>query len=71
MSIEFPSHPDLAREVSAYLAARDMAPTTFGAMAVGDPSLVASLKAGRELRRATLERIRMFMLTGQHQEARQ
>lgn len=70
MSIEFPSHPDLAREVSAYLASRDMAPTTFGAMAVGDPSLVASLKAGRELRRGTLERIRMFMLTG-NQEARQ
>ena len=72
MALTFPSHPDLAKEVTAYLEARDIAPTTFGEMALGDPSLIATLSNGRELRRKTLERVRMFMLTGkQDQDARQ
>lgn len=64
MSISFPKHPELASEVSAWLAAHDVKPTTFGKLAAGDPSLLASLQNGRELRSDTLRRIRHFMMTG-------
>lgn len=64
MSIEFPSHPELAKEVAAYLEANGMATTTFGVRALGDPALIDTLRRGRELRRRTIERIRMYMLTG-------
>lgn len=69
MSITFPKHPELAEEVAAFIASRDMAETTFGARAVNDPALIATLRRGRELRRDTVNRIRMFMLTadGAHQ----
>lgn len=64
MQHTFPKHPDLAEEVTAYLAARDMKATTFGKLALADPSLIATLEAGRELRSDTLRRIRRFMMTG-------
>ena len=68
MSKSFPKHPDLAQEVSAYLAAHDVKATTFGKLALGDPSLIATLEAGRELRADTIRRIRHFMLTGRGKE---
>lgn len=43
------------------MASHEVRPTTFGKLAVGDPSLIASLQAGRELRSDTLRRVRMFM----------
>lgn len=64
MSMNFPKHPELAEEVEAYLAASEMRPTTFGKRAAGDPALIATLKAGRELRSDLQKRIRRFMLTG-------
>lgn len=64
MQINFPKHPDLAKDVSAYLEARGMKPTTFGMKAAGDPALIATLERGRELRSGLLGRVRMFMLTG-------
>lgn len=64
MQITFPKHPELAEEVAAYLATRDVKATTFGKQALGDPSLVATLQAGRELRSDTIRRIRRFMATG-------
>lgn len=64
MQITFPKHPELAEEVSAFLAARDMRATTFGKLALSDPSLIATLEAGRELRSDTIRRIRRFMTTG-------
>lgn len=69
MSKSFPKHPDLAQEVSAYLAAHDVKATTFGKLALGDPSLIATLEAGRELRSDTIRRIRHFMLTGRSKES--
>lgn len=64
MLVIFPKHPELAEEVSAYLAMNDCKPTTFGKRALGDPSLIATLQAGRELRSNTIRRIRRFMMTG-------
>lgn len=65
MQLNFPKHPDLAKEVTAYLAARGMRPTTFGTKAAGDPALISTLERGRELRSDLLGRVRMFMMTGQ------
>ena len=67
MQTSFPKHPDLAEEVGAYLAARGMKATTFGKLSVADPSLIATLEAGRELRSDTIRRIRRFMMTGEAQ----
>lgn len=63
MLLIFPKHPDLAQEVAAWMAAHGVHATTFGKMAIGDPSLVATLKGGRELRSDTLRKVRHFMLT--------
>jgi hypothetical protein len=38
-----------------------MAESTFGRLAVGDWKLVSQLRAGRELRRRTAERVREFI----------
>lgn len=60
-------HDDLTKEVLEYLAATGMKPTRFGKHVNNDPSLVATLIAGRdagtgrELRRSTEARIRNFM----------
>lgn len=64
MQLDFPKHPELAHEVAAWMAAHEVKSTTFGKMALGDPSLIATLESGRELRRDTIRRIRHFMLTG-------
>lgn len=61
----FPMHPELGQEIEAYLEATGMPPTTFAKNATGDPSCLNALIAGRELKQATLKKLRMFMLTGQ------
>jgi hypothetical protein len=64
MDITFPKHPELAEEVAAFMAAKGIRHTTFGKLAVGDPSLISNLREGRELRSKTIRRIRHFMMTG-------
>lgn len=44
-------------EVEAYIAAHRMTPTQFGMMFAGDPKFVFDLRAGREPRTATRQRI--------------
>jgi len=54
--------PDLLlARIEAYLTAQGMAPTAFGKSAAGDPRLVFEMRAGRELRRATAERVNRFL----------
>lgn len=65
MSYIFPKHPELAKEVSAFMAARDLKPTRFGLDALNDKMLLAQLEAGRELRQDSINAIRHYMLTGQ------
>jgi homoserine dehydrogenase len=48
-------------EVEDYLAASRETPTKFGADAVSDPNFVFDLRAGREPRAGTIDRVRAFM----------
>jgi hypothetical protein len=53
----------LLAEIETFRASHGLSETRFGRLAVNDPSLLPSLKTGREPRRRTVERIRTFMLT--------
>lgn len=48
-------------EIRMFCKAHGVSETTFGAMALNDRPLVAQLKNGRELRSATLGKVRAFM----------
>jgi hypothetical protein len=54
---------DLLTDIEAFLEAHQMAETTFGRRAANDATLLRDMREGRELRRATAERIRQFMVT--------
>jgi hypothetical protein len=54
-------HPDLLAEIRTFCAARGMATTRFGKEALSDPAFVSNLEAGRECRRATINKVRAFM----------
>jgi hypothetical protein len=54
---------DLLDEIEAFRAAHGVAESTFGRLAANDTRLIGQLRNGRELRRATVERVRRFMLT--------
>lgn len=56
-------HPSeaLLIEIDGFLSEAKIAPTIFGREAVGDPNLMRNLRAGRELRSATLKRVRDFI----------
>lgn len=51
----------LHREVEAYLRKTGMAPTAFGRAAASDPRLVTDMRAGRELRPSTRDRVRAYL----------
>jgi hypothetical protein len=48
-------------EIEAFRAKAGIPPTTFGRRAIGDANLIDNLRAGRELRRATEQKVRTFM----------
>jgi hypothetical protein len=54
-------HPALLTAIVAHCAATGVSESAFGRAAVNDPGLVAGIRAGRELRRMTIARIRVFM----------
>jgi hypothetical protein len=54
---------DILSEVAVFLSAQGMKDSRFGREAVGDPTFVGTLRAGREPRRATVEKVRRYMLT--------
>ena len=54
------THPILA-EIEAFIVANNVTPSVFGASAVNDPCFVFDLRAGREPRRVTLERVTGYM----------
>jgi predicted transcriptional regulator len=49
------------KEVEAFLVRSGMAPTRLGSLATGDPSLVANLREGRDLRASTMDKVRQCM----------
>lgn len=54
---------DLISHIAAFCSANNMAESRFGREAVNDAKLVADLRSGRELRRATVEKVLHFMAT--------
>jgi tRNA-dihydrouridine synthase len=54
----------LLRDVEKHLRRTGMAPSTFGRLAMRDPSLVRTLRNGREPRAKTVARIRALLTLG-------
>ena len=52
---------ELIKEIEAFLEETGMPPTSFGINAVGDRALMISLKAGRDPKLATADKIRNYM----------
>lgn len=50
-----------SEEVEKYLARTKLKPTAFGVAAVGDPNFVFELRAGREPRIGTIDKVRQFL----------
>lgn len=53
--------PSLAEQVEAFLTLHNMSPVTFGRKALRDPHFVRDLRAGRDLKMSTVDRVRTFM----------
>lgn len=53
-----PTHPDIIAEIEAICAAHGISHRRFGLIATNDAGLHSKLLRGRELRRATLSRVR-------------
>lgn len=51
----------LLTEIDAFLAEASMSPTAFGQRALNDPAFVPNLRAGRDPKWSTVERVREFM----------
>lgn len=51
-------------DVEAHLVETGLTPTAFGTKAAGDPNFVFDLRAGREPRFSTIEKVRAFMGDG-------
>jgi homoserine dehydrogenase len=52
---------DFKAEIERFLVDNDMPPTVFGQKALADPNFVFDLRAGRDVRFSTVEKIRAFM----------
>jgi len=59
--MEHIAHPDLLADILAHCEAVGLSRAEFGRQAMNDPRFVYDLEAGRECRRATVERVRGFM----------
>lgn len=51
----------LLEEIEAFLKANAMSATAFGAQALNDPPFVAQLRAGRDIKQSTFNRVKAFM----------
>jgi hypothetical protein len=51
----------LLADIDAFNEITGTTPTDFGLLSIGDPNLYRHLKAGRNPRLATMDRIRSFM----------
>lgn len=51
----------LLEDIDAFIAAQSLTERRFGELALNDKNLVPQLRAGRELRRETERKVRLFM----------
>lgn len=56
---------DLLREIEQFCEINEMSLTDFGRHSLNDSGLVTTLRAGRELRSKTRQKIRSYMDQGQ------
>lgn len=49
------------RKIERFLRQNDIAPTTFGRLAVGDPRLIHDMRRGRMFRASMIRRVENFM----------
>lgn len=62
-------HLDLLAIVESFLSTSGMSKSAFGFAAVGDPNFVDGLRAGRECRRRTVQRVMEYITTGEVYDA--
>lgn len=55
------SDRDVLNRVEAFLSSHGIPPATFGRAAMGDPRFVFDLRAGRQLRVRTRQRVRRYL----------
>ena len=51
----------LVDAIDAFIEAHQMSPITFGRKAMNDPHFVRDVKAGRDLKLSTVDKVRSFM----------
>lgn len=51
----------ILKEIETFLKETGIAPTTFGLEATGDRALMITLRKGRDLKTATVDKIRAYM----------
>jgi hypothetical protein len=61
MDTQLASDADLLKQMEAFCAQHGMGITTFGRNAIGDPNLVAGMRAGRSLTLKTAHTVLDFM----------
>ena len=61
--MQLASDADLLLQIEAFCAERQIGVTTFGRSAIGDPNLVAGMRAGRSLTLKTANTVVEFMRT--------
>ncbi len=49
------------QKIERFLRLNDIAPTTFGRLAVGDPRLIHDMRRGRMFRASMIRRVENFM----------
>ena len=59
--MDVPSHAEVVEQIDGFLARHAMAPTRFGRDALGEPSFVSMVRAGRTPGLETLTKLRDFM----------
>lgn len=59
--MDIPTHAELVSRIDAFLLRHAMAETRLGRDAVGEASLVSTIRAGRSPRLDTLNRLAFFM----------
>jgi hypothetical protein len=69
METNLPSDTDMLALIKAFCAKHEIKDTTFGRRAVGDPNLIANLRAGRSLTLRTANAVVDFMSAQQADEA--
>ncbi len=64
------SHKELLRDIEAFLREQEMPASTFGEEAVADRGFVFNMRAGRDPKLSTADRVRKYMADYRRQHAK-